>query len=287
MNFSKKFQVTPGRIIRLSDFDPKFTGNHKKKKSAIPETEKLEHQMDKLQYSLYAENKRSLLIILQGLDASGKDGVVWNVIDAMNPQGCRVVSFKEPTVKELSHNFLWRIRRQAPKNGEIVIFDRSQYEDVLVARVHNLVPEEVWTGRYELINNFEKQLIASGTHILKFFLHISKKEQLCRFKQRLKDPVRRWKISEADYTEREYWADYEVAYEDALSKCNTGDAPWYIIPSDHKWFRDLAISQIIVDAMKKLDIQIPEPTTDIADIRKKYHQAADKKKKSGVRSGNK
>jgi len=281
MNYNKKFLITPGNSIRLSDFDPKFTGNHKNKKSAMPEIRKLKHRMDELQYSLYAENKHSLLIILQAPDAGGKDGVVRHVIGAMNPQGCRVVSFKEPSAMELTHDFLWRIKSQTPRPGEVVIFNRSQYEDVLIVRVHNLVPEEVWSGRYGKINDFEQQLIAKDTHILKFFLHISKKEQLRRFRQRLNDPSRLWKISEADYTERIYWNDYEAAYESALSKCSTSDAPWYIIPSDHKWFRDLAISQIIVETMKKLDIQIPEPTVNISRIRTEYHEAADKKKNSG------
>ena len=190
----------------------------------------------------------------------------------MNPQGCRVISFKQPSAEELAHDFLWRIERQTPRRGEIVIFNRSHYEDVLIVRVHDLVPKKVWTKRYELINEFERRLIAGGTHILKFFLHISKDEQLQRFKQRLEDHSRQWKISEADYSEREYWSEYENAYEAALSKCSTDDAPWYVIPSDHKWFRDLAIAQIIVETMEKLGIEIPKPTVNIDEIRRKYHK---------------
>ena len=273
MNYSKKFIVEPGSSIRLKDFDSRFSKKHGTKKSFIKQTGKLQEKMDKLQYRLFAEHKQSLLIVLQAPDAGGKDGVVRHVIGSMNPQGCRVVSFKQPTPEELTHDFLWRIERQVPKPGEVVIFNRSHYEDVLIVRVHDLVPKEVWSNRYVEINNFEKRLIENGTHILKFFLHISKEEQLHRFKQRLKDPTRRWKISEADYKEREYWESYHEAYEDALNKCSTGEAPWFVIPSDQKWFRNLAISQIIVETMEKLHIEFPEPMVNIEDIRRKYHKA--------------
>jgi PPK2 family polyphosphate:nucleotide phosphotransferase len=228
--------------------------------------------MDQLQFQLYAEQKRSLLICLQGPDAAGKDGVVRHVIASMNPQGCRVASFKQPSAEELAHDFLWRIEGQVPRRGEIVIFNRSHYEDVLIVRVHDLVPKKVWAKRYEQINDFERRLVAGGTHILKFFLHISKDEQLRRFKQRLDDPGRQWKISDSDYSERAFWADYQDAYEAALNQCSTNDAPWYVIPSDQKWFRDLAIAQIIVETMEKLDIEIPKPTVDLDEIRRKYHE---------------
>jgi PPK2 family polyphosphate:nucleotide phosphotransferase len=263
----------PGNRVRLQDFDPEFADKHEKKTAALPTIEKLQQRMDELQFRLYAEQKRSLLICLQAPDAGGKDGVVRHVIGSMNPQGCRVVSFKQPSAEELAHDFLWRIERQVSKRGEVVIFNRSHYEDVLIVRVHDLVPKRIWSQRYEQINDFERRLIANGTHIVKFFLHISKEEQLRRFKKRLDDPARRWKISEADYSEREYWAGYEAAYEDALSKCSTDEAPWFVIPSDHKWFRDLAISQILVETMEKLGIELPEPTVNIADIRRKYHEA--------------
>ncbi len=279
MNYSKKFMVEPGSNIRLEDFNTKFSKKQVKKKSSIKKIEKLQQQMDELQFRLFTEKKHSLLIVLQAPDAGGKDGVVRHVISSMNPQGCRVVSFKQPTPEELTHDFLWRIKRQVPKPGEVVIFNRSQYEDVLVVRVHDLVPKEVWSNRYEQINNFEKRLIENGTHILKFFLHISKEEQLHRFKQRLDDPTRQWKISEADYTEREYWASYEEAYEDALNKCSTGEAPWFVIPSDQKWFRNLAISHIIVETMEKFGIEFPEPSVNIKDIRSKYHTAVDEGRK--------
>jgi PPK2 family polyphosphate:nucleotide phosphotransferase len=272
MNYRKQFRVATSASVQLKDLYPGFTDKHKAKHSALQEVEEFQQKMDALQFRLYAEQKRSLLICLQAPDAGGKDGVVRHVIGSMNPQGCRVASFKQPSADEFAHDFLWRVERQVPRRGEVVIFNRSHYEDVLVVRVHDLVPKQVWSQRYEQINDFERRLITNGTHIIKFFLHISKEEQLERFKQRLDDPERHWKISEADYSEREYWDGYEAAYEDVLSKCSTDDAPWFVIPSDHKWFRDLAISQIIVETMEGLGIELPKPTVNIADIRKKYHQ---------------
>jgi PPK2 family polyphosphate:nucleotide phosphotransferase len=230
--------------------------------------------MGDLQQRLFAERKRSLLVCLQALDAGGKDGVIKHVIGSMNPDGCRVANFKEPSQEELAHDFLWRIEAQMPRKGEVAIFNRSQYEDVLIVRVHNLVPKEIWSKRYDQINDFERRHIENGTRILKFFLHISKQEQLERFEQRLDDPAKRWKISEADYEEREYWDDYLRAYEDALARCNTEESPWFVIPADHKWFRDLAISEIIVATLEGMKIQVPEPTVNIEEIRRKYHSAA-------------
>ncbi len=273
MNYRKNFLIEPGCPVRLSDLDPSFHGKHVKKKSARKKIREIQQKMDEIQYRLYAEQKRSLLVVLQAPDAGGKDGVVRHVIGSMNPQGCRVVGFKQPSAEELAHDYLWRIEHQTPKHGEVVIFNRSHYEDVLVARVHGLVPKKVWSERYAQINDFEKRLVANGTHILKFFLHISKAEQLDRFKDRLDDPDRHWKISEADYSEREYWDDYTAAYEDAIVKCSSAEAPWFVIPSNHKWFRNLAVSEIIIEAMEKLGIEMPEPSVDIAGIRKKYHEA--------------
>jgi PPK2 family polyphosphate:nucleotide phosphotransferase len=274
MSYQNKFHVVPGSRVRLQDFDPMFADKHETKTSALPKIRKLQQRMDELQFRLYAEHKRSLLICLQAPDAGGKDGVVRHVIGSMNPQGCRVVNFKQPTPEELAHDFLWRIEGETPRRGEVVIFNRSHYEDVLVVRVHDLVPEDVWSKRFEQINDFERRLVSNGTCVVKFFLHISKDEQLRRFKQRLDDPARRWKISEADYSEREYWDRYGEAYEDALSKCSTEDAPWFVIPSDHKWFRDLAISRIIVTTMENLGIELPEPAVNIDEIRRKYHATA-------------
>jgi len=269
--YYKSFQIKPSTRIRLGKWDPKFIGEHTKKE-ALRKIEKLREQISDMQMRLYAEHQRSLLICLQGQDASGKDGVVRHVIGSMNPEGCRIVNFKEPTKEELDHDFLWRIEHQMPRKGEAVIFNRSHYEDVLIVRVHDLVPKSIWSRRYKQINDFEQRQLANGTHILKFFLHISKEEQLERFEQRLDDPAKRWKISEADYTEREYWEEYEKAYEEVFAKCNSTAAPWFLIPADHKWFRDLAISEIIVAALEALKIQVPKPTVDIADIRRKYHE---------------
>jgi len=241
------------------------------KKAAKHEIEYYAKRLRDLQYLLYAENKRSLLIVLQGLDASGKDGTIRHVLGYMNPQGCRVQAFKQPSSLEAAHDFLWRIHQAVPKKGEAVIFNRSHYEDVLVARVHNLVPKKVWKARYQQINAFESFLTENNTKILKFFLHISPDEQLRRFKKRLDDPDRWWKISESDYSERRYWNDYQQAYQDVVSKCSTGQAPWFVIPSNHKWFRNLAISRIVVEVLEKQQMTFPEPTVDLNEIRNKYH----------------
>ena len=278
MNYAKKFKVDPNSKVKLDEIDAGYKGEHENKESANAELEKHVQRLRELQYLMYAENKRSLLIILQALDAAGKDGTINHVLSAMNPQGCRVYGFKTPSPEELAHDYLWRIHQATPRKGYVAVFNRSHYEDVLVVRVHNLVPKEVWSKRYDEINAFEKQLTENGTHILKFYLHIDKDEQLARFKQRLDDPNRHWKISESDYAEREYWHEYQKAYEDAISNCSTKDAPWFIIPSNHKWVRNLAVSQILVDALESLGMKFPAPTVDIAEIKRKYH-AAEKEEK--------
>jgi PPK2 family polyphosphate:nucleotide phosphotransferase len=193
----------------------------------------------------------------------------------MNPQGCTVTGFKVPTPEEAAHDFLWRYHKAAPGKGRVAIFNRSHYEDVLVVRVHSLVPKEVWSKRYEQINDFERTLHEGGTDILKFYLHIDADEQLERFKQRIDDPTRRWKISEADYAERPYWDAYTRAFEDALGTCSTKHAPWFIIPANHKWFRNLAVSRIVVEALEDLKMTFPEPTVNLNAIRKKFHAIAD------------
>jgi|WetSurMetagenome_2_1015567.scaffolds.fasta_scaffold01597_10 PPK2 family polyphosphate:nucleotide phosphotransferase len=273
MKYSELFRVKPGSQVRLSKIDPEFTAKHKNKKSALRETEKATAKLRNLQYLLYAEGKRSLLVVLQALDAAGKDGTINHVLGAMNPQGTRVHGFKVPSAEERAHDFLWRIEQQAPKIGEVVIFNRSHYEDVLVTRVHGLVPKPVWSKRYALINDFEKGLVANGTHVLKFFLHISPEEQLLRFKQRLDDAARHWKISDADYAERKLWPDYTKAYEEALSKTSTKHAPWFVIPSNNKWFRNLAVSKIVAETMESLGMKFPKPTVDIERVRRQYHEA--------------
>ena len=274
-DYAKKLVVHPGTNVRLKDVDPGYHGKHESHDHALPEIQAQLERIDALQYLMYAEGKHSLLILLQGLDAGGKDGVIRHVLTGMNPEGCRVIGFKQPTPAELAHDFLWRVHPHVPPKGSVAIFNRSHYEDVLVVRVHRLVPEQQWSKRFDLINDFEKLLVAeNSTVILKFFLHISKEEQLERFKQRLDDPSRNWKISESDYKEREYWDDYTKAYEEMLQKTSTKHAPWFIIPSNHKWFRNLAISHIIVNTLDNLNIKRPKPAVDLAEIRRKYHEAA-------------
>ncbi len=273
MKYSEKFRVNPGSRVRLDKIDAAFKDKHEDQASALVELEKYTQQLRELQYLLYAEGKQSLLIILQAMDAGGKDGTINHVLGNMNPQGSRVYGFKVPSAEEAAHDFLWRIHQAAPQRGQVAIFNRSHYEDVLVSRVHGLVPKKVWSKRYELINDFEKNLADNGTHILKFFLHISPDEQLRRFKQRIDDPARHWKISESDYKERKYWDDYSKAFEDALSRCSTAHAPWFVIPANHKWFRNLAVSQIVVEALESLEMTFPQPSVDIGEIKEKYHQA--------------
>jgi PPK2 family polyphosphate:nucleotide phosphotransferase len=273
MNYRKKFIVEPGSKVRLGKIDPAYTGKHESHEVAAAETGKLVERMARLQYLLYADARQSLLIVLQGLDAAGKDGTIRNLFTGFNPQGTSVFPFKQPTKEELAHDFLWRAHRATPSDGEVVIFNRSHYEDVLAVRVHKLVPRSVWSKRYDLINDFEKMLTENRTRILKFFLHISPGEQLARFRQRLDDPARRWKISESDYTERELWPKYLEVYEDGIALTSTKRAPWYVIPSNHKWFRDLAISHIVADTMDDMGLKLPPPRVDLAVIRRKYHTA--------------
>jgi PPK2 family polyphosphate:nucleotide phosphotransferase len=273
MNYFQRFLVEPGTKLKLRDIDPDFTDKHENKKAAAGIIERNSQRMRELQELLYAERKRSLLICLQAIDTGGKDGTINHVLAAMNPQGCRVASFRQPTSLEKDHDFLWRAHRDAPAKGEVTIFNRSHYEDVLVVRIHDLVPGEVWRARYDQINAMEKILCENGTHILKFYLHISKDEQLKRFKERLDDPSKRWKISATDYPERERWDEYMKAFEDALSKCSTSHAPWFVIPANHKWFRNLAISQIIVDFLEGLNMNYPPPSVDMNEIRRQYEKA--------------
>jgi PPK2 family polyphosphate:nucleotide phosphotransferase len=273
VKYSKQFKVISGKKVKLKDIDSGFKGHHENHKAAAEEIEEDRKQLRKLQELLYAHGQCSLLICLQGMDTGGKDGTIDHILGAMNPQGCRVVAFKQPSAEELAHDFLWRIHQAAPPRGQVAIFNRSHYEDVLVVRVHNLVPHAVWSRRYDLINAFEQDLVAHDTHIFKFYLHISKEEQLKRFKERLDDPTKQWKISEADYKERDFWDDYVAAYEDALSRCSTEVAPWFVIPADHKWFRNLAVGQIVVEYLEGLDMKRPKPNVDLEHIRREYHAA--------------
>jgi PPK2 family polyphosphate:nucleotide phosphotransferase len=281
MDYRKELIVAPGQKLRLADVDPAYKGPHETHETAAPELEHYRQKLGHQQTLLYAEKKRALLIVLQGIDAGGKDGTVNHVFAAFNAQGASVTGFKQPTPLELAHDFLWRVHPHAPPKGWISIFNRSHYEDVLITRVHKLIDKATWTARYDQIRDFEAELHASGTTILKFFLHISKEEQLARFEQRLDDPARNWKISDSDYSERELWDDYVQAFEDALSATSAHHAPWFVIPSNHKWFRNLAVSQIVADAMEDLKMSFPKPTVDLADIRRKYHAAALEERKAG------
>ena len=273
MDCREKFVVEPGKKVRLSDIDPSFSGKHESHEEALPEIQKHVQRMAELQYLLYADGAQSLLIVLQALDAAGKDGTIRHLFAGMNPQGTSVFGFKQPSAVEAAHDFLWRAHSRTPGKGEVVIFNRSHYEDVLVVRVHKLAPREVWSKRYDLINDFEKMLRENGTRVLKFFLHISPEEQLARFKRRLDDPSRNWKISENDYTEREFWPQYVEAYEEALSRTSAKLAPWFIVPSNHKWFRDLVISRIVVDTLDEMGLKLPPTRVDLGQIAKKYHAA--------------
>jgi PPK2 family polyphosphate:nucleotide phosphotransferase len=265
-NLVKQLIVKPEHDIKLSDIDPGSTPDVRDKDEAVLRLQKNLDRLSVLQQLLYAEDKRSVLVILQGIDAAGKDGTIRNVMTGLNPQGCHVSSFKAPNSEELSHDFLWRVHKKAPAKGEIGIFNRSHYEDVLIVRVHNLVPKQVWSARYEQINNFEKMLSENNTTILKFFLYISKDEQKKRFEERILDPKKNWKFSLADVEERKYWDDYIKAFEDAINRCTTEHAPWYIVPANKKWFRNLAVSQVIVETMEDMKMRFPKPTADLSKI---------------------
>jgi PPK2 family polyphosphate:nucleotide phosphotransferase len=267
MNFAKAFIVKPKTAVKLSRIDSGFTAGVKKGSRCEDLLKRNISRLNELQYVLYAEARRALLVVIQAMDAGGKDGVIRQVMSGVNPQGCTVTSFKAPTPEELSHDFLWRVHKAVPQHGQIGIFNRSHYEDVLIARVHGLVPKSVWSERYSQINDFETTLSENGVTILKFFLHISVGEQKKRFLDRISDPARNWKISPADFEERKYWDDYQKAYEDALSRTSSKWAPWFIIPSDRKWFRNLAVSSIIVDALESLDMKFPKPSMDLSSIR--------------------
>jgi PPK2 family polyphosphate:nucleotide phosphotransferase len=287
MNYFNRFRVKPGSKVDLGKVDASFKDKHESHEHALPEIEAYAQKIHDLQYLMYAEDKRSLLICLQGRDAAGKDGTINHVLGAMNPQGCPVTGFKVPSKEEAAHDFLWRYHKATPAKGQVAIFNRSHYEDVLVVRVHDLVPKKVWSKRYDEINDFEKSLYDNGTHILKFYLHIDAEEQLERFKQRIDDPARHWKISEGDYAERPFWDAYTEAFGDAMSRCSTEHAPWFIIPSNHKWFRNLAISRIVSEALEALDMKFPDPTVDIKEIKRKYHAIVEEEEKEGKASGKK
>src|SRR6516225_7237347 len=242
--------VKPGSKVALKHIDPADTGSYQGPDNVEkPLAEQLK-ELAKLQNLLYAENRRSMLIILQGMDTSGKDGTIRHVMSGLSPLGVQVKAFKAPTEEELAHDFLWRVHQAVPRAGSIGIFNRSHYEDVLVVRVHDLVPKKTWKARYEQINQFEKMLAKNHVILLKFFLHISKAEQKTRLEARLQDPARYWKFSMHDVEERRHWPGYRKAYEEALTRCSTKLAPWHIVPANHKWYRNLVVAQTVVQALR-------------------------------------
>lgn len=263
------YLVTPGKKIKIADLPTDSTGDFKDKKDAKKPTRENLRKLDKLQEVLYAQAKHAVLIVFQAMDGGGKDGAIEHVFSGVNPQGCTVTSFKQPTHLELEHDFLWRIHAACPAKGMIGIFNRSHYESVLVERVKDLVPEDVWSRRYDHINHFERLLADEGTTILKFFLHISWEEQKRRMEKRLADPTKNWKFDANDLKERKRWDDYMAAYQDALRKCSTEWAPWYVVPADHKWYRNCVISDTIVRTLETLDLQFPPPLKNADKIKVK------------------
>jgi PPK2 family polyphosphate:nucleotide phosphotransferase len=264
-NLRDTLRVGPGTRVNLADVDPAETHGHTKD-SAAAELETGLARLTDLQDRLWAEGGRRVLIVLQGIDAAGKDGTLRYVMGAFNPQGCPVSAFKAPSAEELAHDYLWRVHRRVPGNGEIGVFNRSHYEDVLVVRVHDIVPKTVWSRRYDQINAFERSLTEEGTTIVKFFLYIDRDEQRKRFQSRLDDPTKRWKFRLGDLEERKHWDDYIAAYEDALSRCSTAEAPWYVIPSNRKWFRNFAVADILADTLDELNPRYPESTEDLTNV---------------------
>jgi PPK2 family polyphosphate:nucleotide phosphotransferase len=255
---AQQYLVKPRAKVRLSRVASDETAPFKDKADAADATAANLERLGELQQRLYGEAKRALLIILQGMDTSGKDGTIRHVFSGVNPQGCSVASFKAPTPIELAHDYLWRIHQATPPRGMITIFNRSHYESVLVERVQDIVPKKIWSRRYDQINQFERLLSDEGTTILKFFLHISKREQKRRLQDRLDDPSKHWKWDSHDLDVRKQWDQYAAAYEDALSRCSTDYAPWYMIPADHKWYRNWAISDVIVRTLEKIKPQFPK-----------------------------
>lgn len=252
--------------IRLRNLNPAFHDGLEKEKTR-KKTLKLCEHIGELQHLLYANHSHSVILLFQGMDTSGKDGAGAHVLQSVNPAGVETTNFKGPSSEELAHDYLWRIHKAVPRYGNIGVFNRSQYEDVLVVRVMKLQPKEVWMRRYEQINAFEKILTANNVILLKFFLHISKAEQARRLESRLEDPTKNWKLEMNDLKMRGYWNDYQRAYEDCINRCSTPYAPWHVVPADHKWYRDFVIAQTVVKALEKLKMMWPKPKVDLAKIR--------------------
>jgi PPK2 family polyphosphate:nucleotide phosphotransferase len=263
----KRYRVKPGAKVDLAKVDPGETKGFKgTKKQAEERLLELNQRLEALQEALWAEHRHKVLVVLQGMDTSGKDGTIRHVFEGVNPLGVRVASFKAPTQEELDHDFLWRVHPKVPGRGEMVIFNRSHYEDVVAARVKKLVPTEVWRLRYAQINDFERLLAETGTVILKFFLHIDQDEQKRRLQARLDDPAKRWKFRRGDLDDRRLWPDFMAAYEEALARTSQEKAPWYVVPANKKWYRNLVVATVLVKALEDLDIELPEPEEDLAGV---------------------
>jgi PPK2 family polyphosphate:nucleotide phosphotransferase len=260
------YRVAPGMAIKLQEVDPEQSEFYQSKEEVEDALKAQRERLADLQERLYAEHRKSVLIVLQAMDTGGKDGTIRGVFDGVNPQGCQVWSFKVPSEEELAHDYLWRHHIKTPPRGMIAIFNRSHYENVLVVRVHNLVPEDVWSRRYSQINDWERMLCENGTVILKFFLHISKDEQKDRLQSRLDNADKRWKFAVGDLPERALWDQYMAAYEDAISKCSTPYAPWYVIPANKKWYRNLVVARTIADTIDALNPQFPKPEEDLSKV---------------------
>ncbi|MFZ2874934.1 MAG: polyphosphate kinase 2 family protein [Phycisphaerales bacterium] len=265
MDLFSRHRVGPGSEVNLDEVDPGTTPGAPRDEGeqTLPE---LSARLGSLVQQLRADQRYALLVILQGMDASGKDGTVRKVFAGVNPLGCRVFSFKRPTPEELGHDFLWRVHARCPRRGETVVFNRSHYEDVGIVRVHDLVPKKTWSARFDQINDFESLLHASGTRILKFFLHISRAEQKERLLERIHDPLKAWKMELGDIEERAHWPAYMKAYSEAISRCSTRHAPWYVVPADKKWYRNLVVAQAIIRELESLDLRLPPPHFDPASV---------------------
>ncbi len=266
-----RYRVTPGANVKLDSFDPNdhgaFPADAEGKKAARDQLKVQRKRLAELQQLLYADGRRSLLVLLQAMDAGGKDGTIRKVMTGMNPQGVRVTSFKAPSAEELAHDFLWRINRALPARGMIRVFNRSHYEDVLVVRVKELVPEAVWSKRYGMINALEERLVETGTVVLKLFLNIDRGEQRERLQARLDDPAKHWKFNPGDLKERAHWDAYMTAYQDALRRCSSVGAPWFVVPANRKWYRNVVVAQIVIEALERLPLAFPSPTFDPTTIR--------------------
>jgi len=269
---TNSLRINPSSKVRLADIDPRSAPGFDEAEKSIAKARALAELTDnvqacaELQYRMYAENKHGILFVLQGMDTSGKDGVIRHVFSGLNPQGCHVTSFKKPSEYEADRDYLWRIHAATPPRGEIAVFNRAHYEDVLIVRVHNFVPQTIWEPRYEAINQFEQYLANNHITIIKIMLHISKDEQKERLQARLDDPRKNWKFNPADLAERKFWDAYQEAYEAVLSRCSTEHAPWYVVPADRKWYRNWAVSKILRDTLESLNIKFPPPMCDVSKI---------------------